>query len=186
MTEVLVACAVLVLIVGAVYNLLIFGEKSWEATSEGSEAQLNGRLAMERLMRDLRGAREPADESEVIPLADPGEITFYANIDPDPDPERVRYFVTNKVLARGVIEYDQAQGYGGPETEEKIAKNVEVFSLRYADLNSSSLTQPLSQSTRANIRMITVYLEADVDPDKGPPPVGLKSVARLRNLSFAD
>jgi len=186
MTEALITCAVLALVVGSIYNLLSFGQKSWEATSEGSEAQLSARLAMGRVIKDLREAKEEAGGGEAIAEARSGQIIFYANVDSDSNPERIRYFVSNQIIKRGVTEYDEAQGYGGRETEETLAKSVQAFSLQYADLNSSSLNPPLDQSQRAQIRMITVSLETDVDPDKQPPATSVKSVARLRNLSFAD
>ncbi|MFQ5575197.1 MAG: PilW family protein [Terriglobia bacterium] len=187
MTEVLIACSLFTLVAAASYGFLDFGQKSWEMSSRQADATLGARLAIDTMTRDLREAKNPADGGVTIPLAQADQITFYANIDADPYAERIRYYVSNGELNRGVAEYHAVRGYVGPEAAERIAGDVQVLSFLYFDDRSNQLVaQSLTEEQRARVRMITVSVEIDAHSNRPPRPVRMESVARLRNLSFSD
>lgn len=182
LTELLITCTLLVVVITAIYDLFYFTEHSWKASSAATNAQINARLGIDRLVKELRQAEEPADGSEKIPVANQNEVVFYLDTDSDSLAEKVHYFVNNSKLIKGVVDYSQQSGYTGNETQTEVAEYVTVLSFQYFDQSSQQITLPLDQSKRAQIKLVSVSIFADADPSSPPGAFEVESDARLRNF----
>lgn len=187
LTELLITCTLLVVVITAIYDLYYFTEHSWKASSAATNAQVNARLGIDKLVKELRQAEEPADGSEKMPVANENEITFYLDVDNDGFAERVHYFVGNSKLVRGVVDYSQGTGYTGAEAQTEIAEYVTGLSFQYFDQSSQEITPPLDEAAeRAQVRLVSVSIFADADTSAPPDAFEIESDVRLRNFGASE
>ncbi len=188
--ELTVAVAIFAILSLAVSWLVI---RSWRSNAviwEQLTTQNDGRKAVKQVVDDVRRAEESSLGSFPIVLADDYELAFYANIDNDSIRERVRFWLDDSNLKKGIIEPT-----GNPlqydiqtETEVIIASDVvnttssvPVFS--YYD--SSYTGEESAMITPANItdlRVVKVQLELEKDPTETPVPLHVESTVQIRNL----
>ena len=91
--ETLVTIAVFALIMGAISSLLLMIYKVHYYTWEQASAINEARKGIQIMAKEIREAREGADGSYLIELAEDKEFIFYSDIDNDNKAERVRYFL---------------------------------------------------------------------------------------------
>ncbi len=188
--ELLVSVAVMAAVFGGIFNLLYYGQQKWSNTSRDTDARQNVRLAMSKMLKEVREAQSPAEDEYGVYSADALAFQFYADINADPGPERIRYFLNGNQLVRGELDPSTTEApwvYTGVEETEVIAQYVrnDVSSpiFTYLDEDQVELTGlPLSLVDRKKIRLIEVNLLVDVDTNESPDEMELESEAQLRNL----
>lgn len=150
--------------------------------------QYQARRAMKDITSELRSASPSNLGAYPIASAATSSIVFYSDTDDDALKEKIRYFIDEGTLKKGVIKpsgeplfYDQNQ-----ETVTDLVFDVQnsttsVFS--YFDSNyqgsSQTLPQPIDVSL---VRLVRVYLVIDEDLQKAPRPLILTTQVSLRNL----
>lgn len=176
-----VSSVVMIFSTGYSYNLIL-----WEQLA----TQTDGRKALRLVADDVRRAENSSIGSYPIATAENYEFIIYANVDSDIERERVRYFVSNETLYRGVV-----QPQGSPlsyvtstESATEIAqavvnvnKGVPVF-LYYDESFTgveAAMTQPVDIT---DIRLVKIQLELEADPTKSPVPLHVETYAHIRNL----
>lgn len=189
-TELLVSVAVLAAVFGGIFNLLYYGQQRWSNTSRDTDARQNGRLAMSKIIKEVREAQSPSEDDYGIYSADKLAFQFYADINSNPGPERIRYFLNGNQLVRGELDPSTTEApwvYTGEEQTEVIAQYVRndasspIF--RYLDENQAELTSlPLSLVDRKKTRLVEVSLLVDVSISELPDQMELESESQLRNL----
>lgn len=125
--ELSIAMAVGAIIIGAVVLFVGRGFGISRVNFEQVRITEDARNLLERVSDTIRNARDVGGASW-LEVAEQYEISVYANVDADPDVEKVRYFLQQATLSRGVI---QPVGNGNyPPGLEKItvvAKSVRNF-----------------------------------------------------------
>lgn len=105
--EITITVAIFCLVVGLIFNIFIFSQKFYRQTENNSELLQNGRIAIERISRDLRQAAElvtPLPQTPDVPENPPSqEIEFQDGHTPSPyqqidsDYYYIRYYVNPDV-----------------------------------------------------------------------------------------
>lgn len=120
----------------------------------------------------------------IVSIAD-NDLVFYADIDNDPLIERVHYYVSGSNLYRGVLNPsgDPPQ-YTGTEVVTILSEYVRNITLAsstfaYFDENGAQITD---FARVADVRFISANLIVNIDPNKLPNQLSLKSSAALRNI----
>jgi hypothetical protein len=188
--ELMYVVLIFALVLGPIYNLLYFGEKNWARTSQDTEARNNARFAADRLVREIREAQTVSDSDYGIYQADDLELQFYADINNNPGPERIHYYINNNQLVKGVLNPSTSEEpweYGGTEQTEIIAKYIRNTDsnplFKYFDLEGNELTAiPLNVTDRKRIRRISVKLYVDTKLNELPEAMEIESEVGLRNL----
>ncbi|HEY4480242.1 MAG TPA: type II secretion system protein [Candidatus Paceibacterota bacterium] len=188
----LLEIVIVIAIASAIFMAVFyFGESifSWNSASQKNlSAQSDARKILKTITRELRSASPSSLGAYPLSQAGASSVTFFSNVDDEPDKEQIRYFLDGNELKRGVIKPS-----GFPLTYNPANENLstlirdinnglnpvfEYFDSTYTGA-SDPLLQPV-QPTQVRLVRITVYIEKD--PNKSLGPVVATSQVFLRNL----
>jgi len=189
--EIIVAIGIFMLILIPVMDFVQTIITSQDVMSAEATAQKEARKALEGLVQETRNASVSSIGSYVIAEATATSFTFYSDIDSDTYRERVRYFISDTNLNKGVIRptgnpliYDVGSEVITTVTHNLTA-NQQPFS--YYDKNyigtNSALIFPVNVT---NIRMVKVRLNIDQKANRSPEPLTVETQVAIRNLKYAN
>ncbi len=195
LAELLIVLAVLWIVLGAVYGLLEVGFVNYQVGEGQMDDQINVRLAMDRMVEELREAREANNGAFAIAKAETDTITVYADVDSSSSgAERVRYFVPDEgeanehELRRGVTPAsgDPPAYEDSDEEVTTVAKYIEngnedIFTYFSQDYKGGEDPLP-SPVNLVDVTLIRMRLIVDVNPGELPKEIDVKSSVQLRNL----
>lgn len=152
-------------------------------------AQLEARHLIKTMVSELRKASTSGTGSYPIELASSTGITFYTDVGNNGTIDRVRYYLHNKTIRKGVtLPTGNPTVYNsGNETISTLLNYVvasstlpifQYYTSNYAG-TSTPLTIPPNIST---IRLIKMTVIIDTDPNRSPVPIVVTSQVSLRNL----
>ena len=168
LVEVLVATAVMALLMAATLSILQSGLAASGWGSGRVEAQQTVRVALERMVRELREAGyDPASAGiEAVIVAEPARIVFQRDLNGngviDPTHERVTY-----VLRPGESTLRRDAGGGA----QPIAEGVRHFLLVYFDDEGFPTTEPAR----------TASVRVELDAGRKGPEATMATQVMLRN-----
>lgn len=144
-----------------IYNLFSGGMKSWTTGSSQINAQQNIRMAMDKIIREIRQAGYGVKSGEKIPLKNPDQIKFKVDFELDGTPKEIHYKLDGGVLYKSID-----NGSGIPVTNSEFS----IKNLKFDYIPDT-----------ANVELITITMEVDSDKD-GKTDFTLKSEVKPRNL----
>lgn len=136
-------------------------------------------------LTSLREASYAEDGTYPLASAATSSITFYGDMDRDASVERVRLYLANGTLYRGVTDAagNPPSYTGQTETNTIIAtyvKNANSTPLfRYFNDDGVELTGTINPR---NVRSVRTRLDVDINPQRAPNILILEGAATLRNL----
>jgi Tfp pilus assembly protein PilW len=139
LAELLVACAMVGIVLAGTFVALQSGESAFQYSSGKVEVQQNGRVALDRMMRDLR-------TGSAVTAATPTSISFQY-IDETATTVTVTYSLTGTTLQR-----NQTSPVPAAAQPETVIGGINTLALVYYDNNNAVTT------TVANIRVVDVRL----------------------------
>jgi prepilin-type N-terminal cleavage/methylation domain-containing protein len=153
---------------------------------EAASSLDNARRGVNTALENLREASYGEDGSYPIASAATSSVTFYADVDEDGPIEKVRVYLSNGVLYRGVTNATgNPPSYAGqPETVQTVvgyvrnATSTPLFS--YYDSSGASLGTTAIDATK--VRFVTMGILVDLNPTRAPNVYTLTGSATLRNL----
>ncbi len=116
---------------------------------------------------ELRRAAPSVVGSYSLEQANSQQIIFYSNIDSDPEPERIRYYISANKLYKGIINPSgNPLTYSGGEQTVSVQQNVAngtaplfyYYNGNYTGISDSYLTQPVSITAVRYVRMHLIIL----------------------------
>lgn len=136
---------------------------------------------------EIRQTQDSSHGAYALEIVDENELAFYSDITSDGYRERVRYFIEDNQLKKGVIAPSGSPiAYNDSEDVEVLMRNVESVVFAYYDESYSGEegSYPLvAPFPPLDVRMISVSITIDDDPNREPNPLGTVEVfAQLRNL----
>ena len=185
--EVLIFSAIFGIVVTAIYMMYSTSHTTFTRGQNRIEAQQNGRVAMERMAREIRtGGYDPSDvmnagapaPSTAIRFANANDITFIADVDGDNTTDQVKYSVNgNAQLVREVASWG-----GGPDfpafVADVLADGVNSLDFTYCDGNDVCSPTP----ALGDIRRIMIQLTTQESDGLRTESFPLSMDVRLRNL----
>lgn len=182
LVEMEVAIAVFSLIMVAISSFILYIYKT-QRYSVGQLESINAaRRAMEIVTEEIRNARQAETGAFAINTAESQSFVFYSDIDGDNLTEKIRYFLDNGELKKGVTE----PNYTGVETISVIASYVVNNSdpiFAYYDENFTgsevSLTTPADVT---QVKIVKIILKIDKEVNINPPVLSIETSAHIRNL----
>lgn len=137
---------------------------------------------------EIRSASPSSLGSYPIETAENNNFVFFADINGDGLKERVRYFLSNKTLKKGVIipsgvplSYQSSNEIVTDIVNNVVNGTVPVFN--YYDTNyngsNSSLSSPIDI---LSVRLVKITIISDTDPNRPPAPITITTQASMRNL----
>jgi len=185
--ELMFAIALMAVIVSAIAAFTNSGFRMWQATRQQVDNQEKARVALRTIAREIRELKTADTGSFAIEAATATSLTFFANADADTGTERIRYFVENNELKRGVIE-PTGTPVSYPSGNEVVTSQLsdvypsgDVFS--YFDQNYTGSEAPLSLPVDVqDIHLIQIHFVVDADPNTPPDGIDILTQIAPRNL----
>jgi type II secretory pathway pseudopilin PulG len=186
--EAVVAIGISGLIIIGVGNLLISGFKYRAVILEQLKTQTEGRKIVQDFVNEIRRANYSSLGAYPISLANDQEIIFYANIDTDSWREKVRYFLDDDILKKGITKPSGNPLTYNPATEvitdivHDVASGDDPIFFYYGqnyDGSGDYLVSPVSASA---VRMVKFDLLLEADPNMSPKPLQIEGAGEIRNL----
>jgi len=187
--EALIAMGIALFLVLGAAALLSYSFKYNGVIWDQLEAQNDGRKVLQNIIDLVRRAEESNIGGFPIESATTSSLVFFANTDSDADRERVRFFLSGKILSRGIIQPSgNPPRYTGTEDLVEMAHNVanvsekinlfEYFGENYAG-TSTPMGLPVDPTL---IRVVKINVELEKDPTRSPVPFHAESMVQIRNL----
>lgn len=190
LVEVVITLGVFVIVTAGASALLITSIRSNDTIWEKLTTQHDGRQALQEVLDDVRRAEVSSIGSYPVAEAAATELVFYANVDNDPDRERVAYWLSGEALYKGVT-----KPTGSPlryttstevlKTMATGVKNTElgmpVF-LYYGESYTGTSTAFVSPFNITDVRMLRISLELDQPKSKTGETLSVESLVHIRNL----
>lgn len=178
--EMTVTAGLFVVISGLLIVMIVRSYNSYRYSRQTIDAQEKASVAMRDFEKNTRGATQILNSS-------PNELIFYSYLldDRQPAPSRVRYYVENGNLAKGVIHADGTGPIFDYPTDQEfykiIAKNVingDNLFLYYNDA-SVQIGDPVPADA---VRMIKFTISIDKNTANPPEAITEITSVNLRNL----
>ncbi|MBU2564399.1 prepilin-type N-terminal cleavage/methylation domain-containing protein [Patescibacteria group bacterium] len=183
--ETIVAITVSSIVFLAVFGFVYYFYRTSGYNLSQMIAVNSARKGVETIVRETREATFSDQGSYLIKNAEDQSFTFYSDIDKDLKIERVRYFLDEYILKKGITESNDNSKYLDENEEIRILsnniRNLEEPIFTYYDENNNEV-EDLQVVT--NIRMIQIKLIVNTDPNRPPGEFTLVSNAQLRNLRY--
>ncbi len=167
MTVTLFAFAILVLGLVELYGKIF--TDTGRQTAALANADQSRKMAF-GIINELRNAQTANTGAYALAAADDQQLVMYANIDTDSFVEKIRYFVQNGKLYKGITKYDGVAYPAGGEqigvVQDSLANgNIPVFSYYdgsfYGGSAQSALGQPVSPTAVKFVKVsLMVYNKA--------------------------
>lgn len=192
LVELVVAIGIFALLSLGAAEIIIIGFRSNAAIWEHLEVQRDARRAVQQVVNVVRQAETSSVGAYPVAGAGANELIVYSNINNNGYRERVRFFLDGTTLKKGIITpsgsplvYETAT-----ETITDVANNVTNVSLGtpiFSYYNSvytgteAAMAQPV---VVGDVRIISVRLILDKNPNVLPGAYDVESFAQIRNLKL--
>ena len=133
--EVMLTVAILPIVLGAAYQVFITLSGNYSTIGAQSEATSEAQRALDVLVREIRQAQETSIGAGAFPVAQERLAVFYADIDRDGIPERIKYEVDGSDLYRS---QDEARSAVAPYDYPDDGESGDTPALRVVNLTTSS------------------------------------------------
>jgi type IV pilus assembly protein PilW len=209
LAEMLMATAISSVVLLALYLLYDINQVTFVKGEQQADLQQNARIAMDRIVRELRLAGSERQAPAVIPAscataiqaAEAARINFIANIDDDDPTERVEYIYDN---ASNPPRLNRAQwtyagpgcNWAAPTGANALAERVTTVTFTYYDANNTCLggapapdcpapVNPVPGGSLGSIRRISVTITTqDAQTASTAQPFTLRAEVHPRNLGL--
>lgn len=189
LVEVIVVASILAFLT---FSIGVFGKDIFSINSFvqfGLTNQNEGRKILRPFVSEVRSASQSSLGSYPIATAATSTFTFYTDTDSDGIKERIRYFLDDDELKKGIIipEGNPLTYDDGSEDVENVIHHVVSTStiFRYYDesydgtASSTPLDFPVLVS---DIRLVEIIVSIDSDPNRPPEPSTVNTKVSIRNL----
>jgi prepilin-type N-terminal cleavage/methylation domain-containing protein len=190
--EAMIALAIFIFALGAVSGFLIYSYRAQKFSLAQALVTESARQGVKQLTKELREAIQSDSGQYLLESAQDFEVIFYSDIDQDDQVERIRYFLENEQLKKGVINPSgQPIDYSGPEQVKTISsylKNTSSTPLFYfydqtyaGQETDLPLDSPVPGDILDEISLVGIKMAIDVNPGRAPEILNIESKIQLRN-----
>ncbi len=163
LVELLVAMAIGVAVIGAVYSVYNFFQRASSGQDRLLEIQQETRVTMEKVVKEVRAAGCYYKDTPII-TADASSLEFESDSDPDPNlgPWKIKYNIDTvaKEIKRSSAAWNGAS-YGAYGTGVDLAGNITGLAFTYYDETGALIAAPIqSQANRDRIRKVGISITA--------------------------
>ena len=201
LVEVLIASAIFIFIFLAAYLIYETNQITFAKGERDVDIQQNARVAMDRIVRELRMAGFDPQDPTIIPdpcttpiqSATPESISFIADVDSDGTTEKVEYTHDGDSDPPGVRR-EQWPSLAGANCDgdwsdsggaQPLVDKVVLLAFTYYDNSGTQIPDNDLMARLSEIRRITIAITAsDVLPSEGTRSYTLTSEVRPRNLGL--
>jgi len=191
--EMMVAIAIFTL--GIAGFTLLFS-KTWQTNSytlEMGQSTMVVSQGVNTMVDYIRRSRQGDDGSYPVVSADDNDLVLYSDYNKDGVTERLHFYKSGQSVLMGVTNPTNTMPKTYPAGDQKvvaiaghIVNNSSTPFFYYYDNSYSGGTgqNPLdTPATVSDIRLVKVYLQININPNRAPDNIQMQSFAELRNLN---
>lgn len=186
--ETLVALTIFILAFSLISSFIIGNFNFWRYNFSNLQIQKDAKVIIEKIISEIRKAQY--SDTGAFPLEKTAnqELIFYADIDKSSDRERIRYFLDETNLKKGIIKPEGAPLSYPPEKENitivlENVQNKQTSIFEYFNQDYSGKESPLAQPVNViDVKLIKIFFTIDDNPQKPPKEFIIEAKAMLRNL----
>lgn len=185
----------------AIFSMGIAGftllfSRTWQSNSYVLEMGKDSMAASQGVsnMADyIRRARQGDDGSYPVQLADENELTIFSDYNKDGVTDRLHFYKSDQSIMMGITEPAATFPVtypAGDQTVVTLAEHVAndsaapIFSYYNKNYPADTTNNPMSvPASVADVRLVKVYLEVNIDPNNAPNSVHMQSFVEMRNLN---
>lgn len=187
--EMIVSLGISALAIGLITGVIYYLYRSQSYSFQQSAAINSARKGIEVMTKEIREAQNGDDGSYALELAGDNEFIFYSDIDKDASVEKVRYFLENNTLKKGIIEPTAypirylVSNEVISALSEYVRNTTPIFKYYNGNYPTDTINNPLPTPTRLlETKLMHVYLKINVDVNRAPSDFELESDVQIRNL----
>lgn len=190
MIELLVGIGIFILVSASLSAILTYSFHARTVIWEQLSTQTEGRQIIQDFTNELRSATASSIGAYSLEVAQNDQVVFYSNIDSDNWRERIRYFLSDGKLKKGITKPSGNPLSYATTTDEVIIEMIhDVINgtttpiFYYYDETFNGTGDPLAlPATLMDIRMIGIKLILEENPNLSPAPITIETKAQIRNL----
>lgn len=189
LVEVLVAMGISVFLIMGIIDLMLWAMHGRDVVWEQLSTQNEGRKIVQDFTNELRRATASSIGAYPLEVAESQQIVFYSNIDADSWRERIRYYISDKTLKKGITKPSGNPLVYNPSSEVVIDAVHDVanganalfyyYDQNYTGPSSTALASPISVT---DVRMVGITLSLEEKPNVAPAPFNIEAKVEIRNL----
>ena len=188
--ELLLANVIIAILVGVVSLFYSMVLKNYDFSMTQFRLTEDADLAVRRMKSELRQAQEADQGAYPLAILEDNQLAFYADADNDNVVERLRYWVQNGNLMRGVIvpsgnppQYDLSIEKTSLIVRQVVTGNYRMFTYYNTNWPGDTVNNPLVPSERAlSTRLIKIYIPITLSNTDGAATHSAEVTVQLRNL----
>jgi len=194
--ETIVAIAIFTI---GIEGFTILLSRSWTQnayTIEMGQTSMAASQAVNRVVGYIREARQGDNGAYPVVSADDNDLVIFSDYDRDGQTERLHFYRSASDLLMGIREPSSgfpityASGYGEIKTITSCVVNDAdnpIFAYYDADYPEDSVNNPVNTPALApDIRLVRITIHININPDRAPDNVEIRSFAEMRNLNDHD
>jgi len=164
LVEVMVVVGLTLVVATAISALFLNTNRFFSHSNDRGKARQEASQAIRTVERELRQMTKASDSLQSIEVANKNTLEFYADIDNDNKPERIKYALANKSIQKTVY---QTTNDAAPWTfytvgrKSALTQNTTNSASKplfkyYSSIDTEISTVPLSQAQRADVKIIKI------------------------------
>jgi len=197
LVEVMVSISIFTICIAGFSLLFIKSMKSNSYILEMGQTSMAISNGMTDLVEYIRKAKQGDNGNYAIVSASDNSLTIYADYDSDAITERLHFYLEDQQVKMGVTDPsgDVIKTYPSGDQEvfvkaDHILNTSEdkLFSYYNRDYPADTVNNPIDMAINdiSNIRMVEIFLKMNIDPNRAPDNVQMRSFVELRNLNDYD
>lgn len=191
--EALMAVSIFAMGIGG-FSLLF--SKTWQMnayTLEMGQSSMAVSQGLNKMVDYIRRARQGDDGSYPVQLAKDNELTIFCDYNKDDVTERLHFYRSGQTILMGVTVPTATLPKTYPTADQTVeivassivnASTVNIFQYFNKDYPEDIINNPMiTPALVADIRMMKIYLEVNINPVHAPDNVHIQSFVEMRNLN---
>lgn len=187
--EVVMASTILATVVVIAGLFWFYVRRNYEFSLTSFRLTANADRAVASIQTELRRAQEAMNGAYPLEILDDNQLAFYADTDGDNQIERIRYFVSNSNLMKGVIEpTGNPPQYTSAEKTTIVAEKLDpryspLFTYYNGNWPGDTTNNPLLPAQRSlQTRMVKISIPLDIRDSQGIASYSAQTTVQIRNL----
>jgi prepilin-type N-terminal cleavage/methylation domain-containing protein len=195
LVETLVVLGILVIIMSALwaFGTSIFTNSG--AISGSLETAYGAQVLLKSIVKEMRGVTSAVTGAYPLAETSTSSIVFYSDLDADGIAERISYYLTpGSGTIVGTLYRSVVRASGSPVSYDITQAKITTLATNVRNSSSSLLFEYFDETydgigvalsypiSIADIRLVKISLELDVDSRRSPLPISYSTQVSLRNL----
>ena len=197
LVEVMVSISIFTICIAGFSLLFIRSMRSNSYILEMGKTSMSISNGMTDLVEYIRKAKQGDNGNYAIVSASDDSLTIYTDYDSDSITERLHFYLEDQQVKMGITEPEGSIVKTYPSEDQEVVVKADhilndseddLFRYYNRDYPADTENNPIDMAINdiSNIRMVEIFLKMNIDPNRAPDNVQMRSFVELRNLNDYD